>query len=59
MTVTADDRCRLGAIVGDRNTPQKHTWRARIVLLTATRAGTNTIMREAGVSRTVGAPLQR
>jgi len=53
LTVTADDRRRLEAIVADRNTPQKHVWRARIVLLTAAGAGTNTIMREAGVSKTV------
>ena len=29
------DRRRLGAIVGNRNVPQKHAWRAEIVLLTA------------------------
>ena len=38
--------------MADRNTPQKHVWRARIVLLTADGAGTNAIMREAGVSKT-------
>lgn len=53
LAVTAEDRRRLEAIVADRNTPQKHVWRARIVLLTAPGAGTNTIMREAGVSKTV------
>lgn len=52
FSVTAEDRSRLEAIVTDRNTPQKHVWRARIVLLTAAGAGTNTIMREAGVSKT-------
>ena len=29
------DRKRLQAIVDDRNSPQKHVWRARIVLATA------------------------
>jgi hypothetical protein len=33
------DRKRLQAIVDDRNSPQKHVWRARIVLATARRAG--------------------
>jgi hypothetical protein len=33
------DRKRLQAIVDDRNNPQKHVWRARIVLATARRAG--------------------
>ncbi len=53
LAVTAEDRRRLGAILADRYTPQKHVWRARIVLLTAAGAGTNAIMREAGVSKTV------
>jgi transposase len=38
--------------VGDRNSPQKHVWRARIVLLTADGGGTAEIMRTAGVSKT-------
>lgn len=53
VNVTAADRRRLEAIVADRNTAQKHVWRSRIVLLTADGAGTNTIMREAGVTKTV------
>src|SRR6202165_5389067 len=32
-----EDRTRLAAIVGDRNRPQKHVQRARIVLLSADR----------------------
>ena len=52
LAITADDRRRLEAIATDRDTPQKHVWRARIVLLTAVGAGTNCIMREAGVSKT-------
>ena len=35
IDLTAADRRRLEAIVGDRNSPQKHVWRAEIVLLTA------------------------
>lgn len=46
------DRKRLQAIVDDRNSPQKHVWRARIVLATADGLGTATIMRTAGVSKT-------
>ncbi len=35
IQVSAADRARLQAVVADRNSPQKHVWRARIVLLTA------------------------
>jgi hypothetical protein len=35
VEVSAADRARLEAMVADRNSPQKHVWRARIVLLTA------------------------
>jgi transposase len=50
--VTASDRERLLAIVADRNSLQKHVWRARIVLLTADGHGTSEIMRQAGVAKT-------
>ena len=46
------DRKRLQVIVDDRNSPQKHVWRARIVLATADGLGTAAIMRTAGVSKT-------
>ena len=46
------DRKRLRAIVDDRNSLQKHVWRARIVLATAEGLGTAAIMRTAGVSKT-------
>ena len=49
--VSASDRARLEAIVANRNSRQKHVWRARIVLLTANGLGTNEIMREAGISK--------
>jgi hypothetical protein len=35
VEVSKDDRERLEATVADRNSRQKHVWRARIVLLTA------------------------
>jgi transposase len=46
------DRQRLDAIVAGRNTPQKHVWRARIVLLSANGVGTNAIMAATGKSKT-------
>jgi transposase len=45
------DRERLEAVVGDRNSPQKHVWRAEIVLLTVDGLGTNEIMRQTGKSK--------
>ncbi|HEV2302836.1 MAG TPA: helix-turn-helix domain-containing protein [Stellaceae bacterium] len=48
VQVSSPDRARLAAIVADRNSPQKHVWRAQIVLLTADGVGTNTIMRQTG-----------
>ena len=51
IEVTAADRARLEAIVTDRNSPQKHVWRARIILATADGRGTAAIMRLAGVSK--------
>ena len=52
ITVSASDRVRLEAIVTDRNAPQKHVWRSRIILLTADGLGTSAIMRAAGKSKT-------
>jgi len=49
--VSSADRRRLEAVVGDRNSPQKHVWRARIVLASADGAGTAQIMRTAGISK--------
>ena len=45
-------RARLEAIAADRNSPQKHVWRSRIILLTAEGIGTTEIMRETGVAKT-------
>ena len=49
--VSSADRARLESIVADRNSPQKHVWRARIVLLTGDGVGTNEIERQAGVDK--------
>jgi|SRR5579862_334035 len=46
------DRARLEAVAANRNSPQKHVWRARIVLLTADGLGTVEIMRRTGKSKT-------
>ena len=35
IDLSSDDRTRLEAVVADRNAPQKHAWRARIVPLAA------------------------
>jgi hypothetical protein len=51
IEVSAADRERLVAVVADRNSPQKHVWRARIILATAEGCGTAEIMRRAGVSK--------
>src|SRR3954452_8869976 len=50
IELTAKDRARLEAVVADRNSPQKHVWRARIVLVTAGGHRTAAVMRQAGKS---------
>ena len=49
--VCVADRARLEAVVADRNSPQKHVWRAGIILATADGAGTVEIMRRTGKSK--------
>src|SRR4051794_21992567 len=51
LWLSAIDRARLAALVADRNSPQKHVWRARIVLLSADRLGTVEIMRRTGKAK--------
>ncbi len=51
LWVSAEDRIGLERLVSDRNTPQKHVWRARIVLLSGDRLGTMAIMRRVGKSK--------
>lgn len=53
VNATAADRARLAAVVADGNSPQKHVWRARIILLTAGKLGTNAIMRGTSRSKSV------
>ena len=53
IDVTPADRARLQSIIRDRNSPQKHVWRARIVVLTADGHGTVAIMRAVGKGKTV------
>jgi len=45
------DRERLEAIIASRNSPQKHVWRARIVLLSADGIGTMEIQRRIGKAK--------
>ena len=52
ITLSPAERCRLEALVQDRNTAQKHVWRAEIVLLSVEGIGTNEIMRRTGKSKT-------
>jgi transposase len=53
VTVTPTDCRRLEAIVLDRSAPQKHVWRAKIILATADGCGTAEIMRRSGKSKPV------
>ena len=52
IDLNATDRQRLAAVAADRNTPQKHVWRAQIVLLTAEGCGTEEIIRQTGTAKT-------
>ena len=50
FTVGSEDRRRLEAIGADRNTKQKHVWRARIILESRDGCCTVEIMRRTGKS---------
>ena len=52
ISLSSSDHIRLAEIVADRNSPQKHVWRAQIVLLSAQGVGTNEIMRATGKAKT-------
>ena len=52
IEVTPADRARLQSIIRDRNSPQKHVWRARIIVLSADGAGTTAITRAVGKGKT-------
>src|ERR687894_1341102 len=49
--VTPADRLRLEAVVVDRNSRQKHVWRAKVILAADDGHGTAAIGRRAGLSR--------
>ncbi len=51
IDLSSDDRTRREAVVADRNAPQKHVWRATIILATADGCGTAEIMRRTGKSK--------
>jgi transposase len=53
IAVTAEDRVRLDTIIRNRNSPQKHVWRARIIALSADGNGTLAIARAVGKGKTV------
>ncbi|MEM9263560.1 MAG: IS630 family transposase [Pseudomonadota bacterium] len=50
--VTPDDRERLTSITTHPSSPQRHVWRARIILLSADGYGTSAIMSQTGKSKT-------
>jgi len=51
LLVSSADRARLAAIIADWNSPQKHVWRAQVVLMTGDRVGTAEIMRRTGLGK--------
>src|SRR5271169_1211802 len=53
VDVTRADRRRLEAIVSDRCAPQKHVWRAQIILASADGCGMAEIMRRSGKAKPV------
>jgi transposase len=53
IQLSATDRSALETVVANRNSPQKHVWRARIILMTAAGHGTAEIMRAIGKAKTV------
>jgi transposase len=53
VKVTPADRRRLEAVIADRSAPQKHVWRAQIILATGDGCGTAEIMRRSGKAKPV------
>ena len=53
IRLSAADRSELETVAARCNSPQKHVWRAKIVLLTADGHGTADIMRATGKAKTV------
>ena len=52
VSLSPAGHARLAGIAADRNSPQKHVWRARTVLRSAQGVGTNGIMRVTGKAKT-------
>jgi len=52
FTVSSADQQRLESIVAHPASPQKHVWRARIILLSGAGFGTSAIMAQTGKSKT-------
>ena len=52
FTVSSGDHERLERIIGDPKSPQKHVWRARIIVASGDGLGTNAIMATTGKSKT-------
>ena len=48
IQLSVADRNELKSVVANRNSPQKHVWRAKIVLMTADDHGTAEIMQATG-----------
>src|ERR1700737_5146429 len=53
IQLSRSERIKLEAVVSNRNSPQKHVRRAKIVLLTAEGGGTAEIMQATGKAKTV------
>jgi len=53
IQLSVADRNELKSVVANRNSPQKHVWRAKIVLMTADGHGTAEIMQATGKAKTV------
>lgn len=53
LRLSTADHARLERIVADRNSAQKHVWRARIVLASADGLGTTAIMRTTGKAKKI------
>jgi len=53
VNITSEDRRRLEAILGDRNRPQKHVARAKVILATGEGCGTTEIISRSGLSKPV------
>jgi transposase len=51
INVKPSERKRLKAVLKNRNAPQKHVWRAKIILFSAAGLGTNEIMSRTGKSK--------